>query len=110
MNTPLVWDPPWGFAAAVVAVVVISVVLILRGWGRNRWTAIPIFANVVLLFVAVDGYTKAQDRLIAQFAQFGEWPPPVARFYLYVGALAFLPLLLSLARMGLFLRRSRARA
>lgn len=108
MSTPFEWTPPWGFAAVVIAVVIVSAALILRGWGKNRWTAIPIFANVALLFVAVDGYTKEQDRLIELFAQYGQWPPPVARFYLYVGALAFVPLLLSLARMGLFLRRQRA--
>lgn len=102
------WAPPWGFVALVVGVVGLSVGLILHGWGKNRWTAIPIFANVGLLFVAVNAYTTEHDRLVDQFAQIGQWPPPVARFYLYVGALAFVPLLLSLARMGLFLRRQRA--
>jgi hypothetical protein len=98
---------PW-FVPVVAGVVGLSTLLILRGWGKNRWTAIPVIANVVLIFVAVNQFTLAQDAHIALFAQRGLWPPPVARFYLYVGALAFLPLLISVIRAALFVRDQRA--
>lgn len=97
---------PW-FVPVVAGVVGLSTLLILWGWGKNRWTAIPVLANIALLFVAVNQFTLAQDAHIELFAQYGRWPPPVARFYLYVGALAFLPLLLSVARAVLFVRAQR---
>lgn len=100
---------PW-FVPVVAGVVALSTILILWGWGKNRWTATPVLVNVILLFVAVNQYTLAHDAHVAFFAQRGEWPPPVARFYLYVGALVFLPLLLSVVRAALFVRRQRRAA
>ena len=101
------WTPAGWFVPVVAVVVLGSLALIGWGWGKDRWAGAPVLANVILLFVSVNQYTLAHDALVEQFANRGEWPPPVARFYLYVGALAFIPLLLSVVRAGLFVRRSR---
>lgn len=95
----------------VVAIVVLgSLALIAWGWGKGRWTSVPVLANVIVLYLALNQFTMAQDALVAEFANRGAWPPPVAYFYLYVGALAFIPLLVSVVRAGLFVRRARAAA
>lgn len=101
------WAPVGWFVPVVGVVVLTSIVLIARGWGKSRWLISPMLANVVLLFIALNQFTLAQDALIAEFANRGEWPPPVARIYLYVGALAFIPLIMGVIRAALYVRRAR---
>lgn len=104
------WAPAGWFLPLVAVVVLGSIGLIVWGWGKGRWVSSPFLANVLLLFVALNQFTLAQDALISEFANRGAWPPPVARFYLYVGALAFIPLLMSVVRAGIYMRRARRAA
>lgn len=104
------WTPVGWFLPLVAVVVLASIGLIAWGWGKNRWVSSPVLANAGVLYIALNQYTMAQDALVSEFANRGLWPPPVADFYLYAGALAFVPLLMSVVRAGLFVRRERRAA
>ena len=105
------WAPiPW-FLPVVAALTGLAILLAVRGWVRGGallGVVVPWLLGTAVLALGVMQWHLADQALLLKFSWYGEVPPPVARFYLYVGAVGVAPLLACFARPWLRRRFSAA--
>ncbi|MEZ4465691.1 MAG: hypothetical protein R3F60_00585 [bacterium] len=97
------WQPlPW-FAPTVIGLAVVALVLAIRGWrvgGTFLGVVIPWLMGTACMAMGLVQWHLTDQALLLEFSWFGAIPPPVARYYLYMGfGIGVVPMVACLLRL-----------